>query len=85
MTAIAFEYSPSALRNLKAYKRSHDAAAIARIRDIQREIERTWPEPEGRFSPERLRGALSGHFSRRIDMKNRFVYSVDEAADSGPN
>lgn len=75
---IEFEYSPSALRDLKAYKKLHDAASLDRIREIQREIVRTWPEPEGLFSPERLRNGLTGHFSRRVNRKDRYVYSIDE-------
>lgn len=75
---ITFEYSPAALRDLKAYKKSHDAESITRIGEIQHEIVRTWPEPVGRFAPERLKGTLSGHFSRRVNQKDRYVYSVDE-------
>lgn len=75
---VIFEYSPAALRDLKEYKRSHDSESITRIGEIQREIVRTWPEPEGRFAPERLKGALSGHFSRRVNRKDRYVYSIDE-------
>lgn len=76
---ITFQYSPAALRDLKAYKRAHDSASIARIGEIQREIEATWPEPEGLFMPERLKGDLSGHFSRRVNQRDRYVYSIDEA------
>lgn len=75
---ITFQYSPAALRDLKAYKRAHDSASIARIGEIQHEIEATWPEPEGRFMPERLKGDLSGHFSRRVNQRDRYVYSIDE-------
>lgn len=78
MPDIEFEYSPAAQDDLKAYKKRHDAANLNRIRDIQHEIVRTWPEPEGRFSPERLRGKLAGHISRRINMKDRYVYKVND-------
>lgn len=75
---VLFEYSPAALRDLKAYKRVHDGESLNRIREIQHEIIATWPDPKGRFSPERLRGSLSGHFSRRMNRKDRYVYSIDE-------
>lgn len=78
MGRVTFEYSPAALRDLKAYKKGHDAASIARIGEIQHEIEETWPEPEGRFMPESLKGDLSGHFSRRVNQRDRYVYSLDE-------
>lgn len=77
MSDIAFGFSPAAVRDLKAYKRAHDGASLDRIREIQREIADTWPDPVARFSPERLRGSLSGHFSRRINMRDRYVYSID--------
>ena len=79
---VTFRYSPAALRGLKAHKKAHDSASIARIGEIQREIEATWPEPEGRFMPERLKGDLSGHFSRRVNQRDRYVYSVDEGGRS---
>ena len=75
---VTFRYSPAALRDLKAYKKAHDSASITRIGEIQREIEAAWPEPEGRFLPERLKGDLSGHFSRRVNQRDRYVYSIDE-------
>lgn len=80
--SVTFLYSPAALRDLKAYKKSHDAASLSRIGEIQREIEDTWPEPEGRFMPERLKGDLSGHFSRRVNQRDRYVYSIDEEGRS---
>lgn len=79
---VTFQYSPAALRDLKAYKKAHDSTSIARIGEIQREIEATWPDPEGRFMPERLKGALSGHFSRRVNQRDRCVYSIDEEGPS---
>lgn len=82
MSEVTFEYSPAALRDLKAYKKAHDISSIDRIREIQREIVETWPEPEGRFMPERLRGNLSGHFSRRVNQRDRYVYSIDEERET---
>lgn len=35
---------------------------------------------EGIGKPEPLRGDLSGLWSRRIDLKNRIIYSIDDAA-----
>lgn len=79
---VTFRYSPAALRDLKAYKKAHDSASIARIGEIQREIEATWPDPEGRFMPERLKGDLSDHYSRRVNQRDRYVYSIDEECRS---
>lgn len=79
---VAFQYSPAALRDLKAYKKAHDSTSIARIGEMQREIEAMWPDLEGRFMPERLKGDLSGHFSRRVNQRDRHVYSIDEERPS---
>ena len=78
--ALRFLYTPSAVRDLKSLKREHDTRSLNAIAAIEREIERTWPEAEGRFSPEALGGDLAGCLSRRINQRDRFVYRTNVAA-----
>lgn len=48
------------------------------LRRINRLITEALRHPaEGTGKPERLKGDLSGHWSRRIDQEHRLVYSVD--------
>lgn len=51
-----------------------DRKTLRRINDLIREVLRS-PE-EGIGKPERLRGNLSGLWSRRIDDTNRLVYKI---------
>ena len=74
--AVQFRYTPSAPRDLKSWKKDHATRELEVIRAIQIEIERTFPKTEGAFTPEDLRGNLSGFSSRRINAKDRFVYRV---------
>jgi toxin YoeB len=53
-----------------------DKRTLKRINQLLKEIER---DPfSGIGKPEALRGNLSGLWSRRIDQKNRIIYSVDD-------
>ena len=79
---IVFEYSPSAKRDLKAWKKQHGTTELETIKKIQLEIVKTWPNPVGDFQPEELRYQLSGCVSRRINQGNRYVYRVNEDARS---
>jgi toxin YoeB len=72
--AVSFAYTPSALRDLKTWKKQHNFAAIETIEDIQREIATDPTAITGRYSPEKLKGDLSGCYSRHITIVDRFVY-----------
>lgn len=53
---------------------SQDRKTLNRIMALLKDIDRGGYEGIG--SPEPLRGALSGYWSRRIDKKNRIVYRI---------
>jgi toxin YoeB len=72
--AISFVYTPSALRELKTWKKQHNFSVIETIGDIQREIAKNPTATAGRYSPEKLKGDLTGCYSRRITRTDRFVY-----------
>ncbi len=55
---------------------SRDKAKLKRVYELIKSIQRT--PFEGIGKPEALRGELAGKWSRRIDEKNRLVYSVDD-------
>jgi toxin YoeB len=54
---------------------SADRKALDRINRLINEAHRT--PGDGAGKPERLRGDLSGYWSRRIDQEHRLVYTVD--------
>ncbi|MDO4176061.1 MAG: Txe/YoeB family addiction module toxin [Bacillota bacterium] len=53
-----------------------DKKTLRRINEIIREIQRT--PFNGLGKPERLRGNLTGFWSRRIDSRNRIIYMVEK-------
>ena len=55
-----------------------DRKVYKRINRLLLSLQRTPTEGEGK--PERLRGDLSGHWSRRITQEHRLVYVVGEAS-----
>jgi toxin YoeB len=71
---VTFAYTPGALRDLKAWKKQHNTTALETIKDIQAEIATDPTATSGKYSPEKLRGSMTGWYSRRITMANRFVY-----------
>jgi len=72
--AVTFSYTANALRDLKEWKKQHNAEVLDTIKDIQAEIAKDPTSLEGRYSPEKLKHNLSGWYSRRITMADRFVY-----------
>ena len=67
---------PNCLQDLEFWTRTHRRMALRTLRLI----EATTRDPfDGPGKPERLRGKLSGYWSRRIDHEHRLVYKVDEA------
>lgn len=61
---------------LESYRKSGQVKLIQKIFDLIEEL-REHPFT-GTGKPEPLKHHLSGMWSRRIDQKNRLVYSVDE-------
>lgn len=69
------EFSKVALADLKFWKSANRKTA-QRVSDMLIEI---CNNPySGRGKPEQLSGNLSGYWSRRINSKDRIIYSVDE-------
>ena len=66
---------PNCLQDLEYWARTHRRMALR----VLRLIEATTRDPfDGPGKPERLRGKLSGCWSRRIDHEHRLVYKVDD-------
>jgi len=67
--------SEQAKKDIQKHKRSGDKVAGKKIRTILEELKH---HPEtGTGKPERLKHELSGYWSRRINQKDRMVYSID--------
>ena len=56
------------------YWQSENKKTLKRINQILKDIERN--NNDGIGKPERLKGELTGFWSRRIDEKNRIVYRI---------
>lgn len=57
------------------YWQTQDKRTIKRINELLKDIDRNGAL-QGIGKPELLKGNLSGYYSRRIDDKNRLVYSI---------
>lgn len=60
------------------YWQSTDKKVVKKINDLLKDIARNGAL-SGIGKPERLKGSLSGFYSRRIDSKNRLVYAISES------
>ena len=58
------------------YWQTQDKKTLKRINQPIKDIERNGPL-SGLGEPERLRGDLHGHYSRRINEKHRLVYRLE--------
>ena len=76
---MKLEFSKAALDDLHFWKRSGKKAA-QKVTELLLEIAETPFSGKGR--PEQLVGNLSGYWSRRINMKDRIIYCVDEQAQT---
>ena len=56
------------------YWQSQDKKTLKKINEIIKDIERNGNNGIGKS--ERLKGNLSGYYSRRIDDKNRIIYTI---------
>lgn len=68
--------SETARRHLAGWKNSGNTSAIKKIERIFKELSES--PFEGIGSPEQLKFEFSNCWSRRIDKKNRIIYTVDE-------
>lgn len=59
------------------YWQKQDKKTLKRINDLIKDIERNGPL-HGIGEPERLKGNLSGEYSRRINEKDRLVYHMED-------
>ncbi len=72
---MKLEFSPQAMKDLAAWKKA-DRKTLEKLLSLLTEI--TITPFTGRGQPEQLRYELSGYWSRRINIKDRIVYKVDE-------
>jgi len=70
--------SKQALRDMGIWNKS-DKKTAKKIVEMLKEIAATPYSGKGR--PEALRGNLSGYWSRRINVQDRIIYTVDEQAE----
>jgi toxin YoeB len=60
------------------YWQKNDRKMLGKINDMIRDINR---DPNGGIGkPEQLKNALSGWFSRRINLEHRLVYKIDQGS-----
>lgn len=76
MGKFGIEIKPEARKDLEKHFKSGDKASIKKIEKILLELENT--PYHGTGQPEELKYELSGYWSRRINKKDRMVYSVEE-------
>ncbi|MDH3068799.1 Txe/YoeB family addiction module toxin [Akkermansia sp. N21169] len=72
---MKLEFSKTALSDLAFWKKA-DRKAAQKVTALLLEILET--PYAGKGKPEQLVGNLSGYWSRRINTKDRIIYSVDE-------
>lgn len=72
---MRLEFSKNAMADLLFWKRA-DRRLASKVKELLLEIAET--PYTGKGKPEQLVGNLSGYWSRRINVKDRIVYCVDE-------
>lgn len=76
MGKYLIEYTETAIKDLQKHKKSGDKATLNKISKIVLELEQ---HPyTGIGQPEQLKYQLAGFWSRRINQKDRLIYSVEE-------
>ncbi len=65
----------NAREQIKKHRKSGDKSSVLKIEKIL--VELTIHPETGTGKPERLKHELSGYWSRRINQKDRMVYSID--------
>lgn len=69
------EFTPIALSHLEEWRKTGQKKILIKIRNLLDELV-LHPE-SGTGQIERLKGNLSGYWSRRIDKKNRMIYKIE--------
>ena len=76
MGKFRLEITADAENDLKKHYKSGDKATIKRIEKILKELSENPFEGTGR--PEELKYEYSGFWSRRLNIKDRIIYQVNE-------
>ena len=76
MGKFRLEITADAQNDLKKHYKSGDKATIKRIEKILKELSENPFEGTGR--PEELKYEYSGFWSRRLNIKDRIIYQVNE-------
>lgn len=76
MGKYIIEYTETAIRGLQKHKKAGNEAAIKKIDAIIRDLENLPYNGVGK--PEALKNNLLGFWSRRINLKDRIIYAVDD-------
>lgn len=69
------QLSPLSLEHIRSYKKSGNKVLVKKIEVLLEEL-KEHPRT-GTGNPEQLRHNLSGLWSRRIDKKNRLLYTIE--------
>jgi toxin YoeB len=70
------KYMPEAIVDIAFFKKSGNKALLKKIQNLIFELEQNPYEGTGKV--ERLKGNLSGYWSRRINSEHRIVYQIIE-------
>ena len=76
MGKYIIEYTENAIKELQKHKKDGNQATIKKINAILSDLETTPFLGVGK--PEALKNNLLGFWSRRINLKDRMIYSVNE-------
>ena len=76
MAKYIIEYTENAIKELQKHKKDGNQATIKKINAIISDLETTPFLGVGK--PEALKSNLLGFWSRRINLKDRMIYSVNE-------
>lgn len=73
-SSYSIELAVRVIKEIQSFKKSGQNQLIAKIENLLNELEK---HPfEGTGKPERLKGNLTNHWSRRINLEHRLIYVV---------
>ena len=73
------EYTPKAIEDINFWKKSGQKIIHEKISQLLKSISQT--PTEGIGKPEPLKHELCGCYSRKINSKNRIIYTINEIAN----
>ena len=76
MGKYIIEYTENAIRGLRKHKKAGNQSTIKKLNAIFSDLETSPYSGVGR--PEALKDNLIGFWSRRINLKDRIIYTVEE-------